>query len=76
MDSNAALAAVINGLMKAKGLSQPDLAREANISKPTLQRRLSPYDAMKYPELVRIARVLGKRPSELVAAAEQLEAAL
>lgn len=70
MDYSTALSAVIAERMEEAGIAQAAMAREATIPKATLQRRLSPYDALKATEFSRIAKVLGMRPSEISALAE------
>lgn len=79
MDNTAALADVISSLLEKpeahpKVLTAHGLAVEAGIPWVTLRRRLIKPDALRVEELGRIATVLGKKPSELLALAEELEA--
>ena len=80
MDNTAALADVISNLLEKPEdpprapLTAHGLAVEAGIPWVTLRNRLIKPGAIRVEELERIATVLGKKPSELLALAEELEA--
>lgn len=63
--TNEAAVAAILAEMERQGVTQVDLARDANVPRATLQRRLagSPFSI---DELERVAQALGVEVSELV----------
>lgn len=76
MDNTAALADVIKVLIDDAEMTPHGLAVEAGIPWVTFRRRvMQPSDpGMRVGELERVAQALGKKPSELLAAAEERQA--
>ncbi|GAB6938329.1 helix-turn-helix domain-containing protein [Isoptericola variabilis] len=70
MDTADVLPEVLEELRRKANITQETLAEATGIPKATLQRRLGPYDQIRFKELARIAQFFGKKPSEISAIAE------
>lgn len=69
-----ALGSVLRREIATAGMSMRDASRAAGIPLATLHRRCTVGRKVKVSELVKLAAVLNKRPSDLVLTAETIEA--
>lgn len=67
-----AVATVLSGIMLDDHVTPHALATSAQIPRTTLMRRLSGASAFTVDELSRVARVLGRQPSDILRAAEDV----
>ncbi|AKU15786.1 helix-turn-helix transcriptional regulator [Luteipulveratus mongoliensis] len=75
-DTARSLASVVLEALAEAGISQREAAEKTGIPSTTLNRRLSPTgnSPLTADEIVRLATLLGTRPSALMAVAEQVVA--
>ena len=73
--SNEQVAAAVDQAIKASGYSVNQAAQLSHVPRPTLERKLAVAGTFDVSELARLARILGTKVSDLMAAAEQSEAA-
>lgn len=73
--SSRDLGRVVDSAIHAAGMSQREVAIKAGISANTLNRRIN-GQPFKWPELVEVARVIGRTASSLIADAEVYRATL
>lgn len=72
MNPSRSMAQAVKAAISASRLTQAEVARRADMALNTFSRRMTGSVPFTWPELVRIAAVLGVSCTDLVASAEGL----